>query len=601
MDSTPRVGAQAPLDDQGRLLHEDDLAAQLALAFHNLEDALGRLGRGACDLGRLRVRTCDAAALTEVLDVLTDRLAELGIRPTLVIEEVDATELVVPGLLVTIEPLAGPTTPRPPRQPRAFHPPLQPDRQHSREGSVMTMPSPQIHAQTPMHSPAEALRGLCGGRVHLPGDAAYDVARVPWNVAVDQRPAAVAVPHTVQEVAEVVRGAADAGLRIAPQSSGHGAPALAESDLGDVVLVRLTELTGVTVDPATRTARVLGGTLWADVAAATAPHGLVALHGSSPDVAVAGYTLGGGLSFYGRRHGLAAHTVVAAEVVTADGELVRTDATERPELLWALRGGGGNLGVVVALELALLPVTDVYAGMLLFDRERAPEVLRAWTEWTREVPDSVTTSLRVMSFPPLPELPPFLSGRQLVVIDGAVLEDDARAAELLSPLRDLGPEMDTFGRIPATGLLGVHMDPPRPTPAVATHAVLGRLDEHAVGALLSEVGPGTMSPLMFAELRHLGGALARPGDGALSHLEGDYALFCVAVAPTPEAAAHGLAAGRALVATMSPWATGGQLLNFSDQRVDPVSAYPGGTLDRLRRVREELDPARRLLANHGVE
>jgi len=451
-------------------------------------------------------------------------------------------------------------------------------------------------------SPAETLRGLCDGRLHLPGDAGYDGARTPWNLAVDQRPAAVAVPRSADEVAEVVRAAAAAGLRVAPQSSGHGAGPLGEFDLDDVVLVRLTELLGVTVDPIARTARVLGGTLWRDVVEAAAVHGLAALHGSSPDVSVAGYVLGGGLSFYGRRHGLATNSLRAVEIVTADGSLVRATADDDPDLFWALRGGGGNFGVVVAVELDLLPYAEVFAGMLLWDRERATEVVPAWAAWTREVPESVTTSLRVMSFPPLPDLPPFLSGRQLVVIDGAVLEDDDRAAELLAPLRALAPELDTFARMPAAGLIGVHMDPPAPTPAVSDHAVLAALPDEAVAAYLGSVGPGTQTSLLFAELRHLGGALARPADGGgvASHLEGGYALFCVAVAPFPDAVAQGLADAAATCAAMAPWATGTRVLNFSEGLVDVGSVY-GDRLARLRAVRAAVDPDRVFLGHHPLE
>ncbi len=310
----------------------------------------------------------------------------------------------------------------------------------------------------------ETLRGLCSGGVHLPGDPGYDAARMPWNVAVDQRPAAVAVPHSAEEVAAVVRAAAAAGLRIAPQSTGHNAGPLAQGGLDDVVLVRLSEMTGVTIDPTRLQARVIGGTLWRDVVSAATEHGLAAMHGSSPDVAVAGYLLGGGLSWYGRQHGLATQLLTAVELVTADGELVRADADTRPDLFWAVRGGGGNLGVVTALEFGLLPLTDVYAGMLLWDRERAPEVVRAWAAWTREVPDSVTTAIRVMSLPPLPELPPFLRGRQLVVIDGAVLEPDERAAELLAPLRGLCPRSTPSAgcRLPAWSTSTWTLPGPRP-------------------------------------------------------------------------------------------------------------------------------------------
>jgi hypothetical protein len=285
--------------------------------------------------------------------------------------------------------------------------------------------------------------------------------------------------------------------------------------------LKLSELTGVTVDPERKVASVVGGTLWGDVVAAAAPHGLAALHGSAPDVAVAGYVLGGGLSFYARRHGLASNSVRAVDVVTADGSLVRADADTNADLFWAVRGGGGNFGVVVRIELDLIPMADPTAGMLLWDRERAPEVIRAWVGWTRDLPDSVTTSMRVMSFPPLPELPPFLSGRQIVVMDGAIVEDAERAAELLAPLRALGPEMDTFAPLPLPGVTEIHMDPPGPAPAVSDHAVLTDIDDTTIEALLQLVGPGTTTPLLMAELRHLGGALAEPADGGAPVLRRD--------------------------------------------------------------------------------
>jgi FAD/FMN-containing dehydrogenase len=450
--------------------------------------------------------------------------------------------------------------------------------------------------------PAESLRGLCDGRVHLPGDPGYDAARTPWNLSVDLRPAAVAVPHSAEEVADVVRAAAAAGLRVAPQSTGHSAAPLGASPLDDVVIVRLSELTGVTVDPEAGVARVVGGTLWGEVVAAAAEHGLAALHGSSHDVAVAGYVLGGGISFYARQHGLASSTVAAVEVVTADGSLVRADADTNPDLFWAVRGGGGNLGVVVAIELRLLPIADVFAGMLLWDRERAPEVADAWVGWTKQLPESVSTSMRVMSFPPLPELPPFLSGRQLIIIDGAVLEDDDRAGELLAPLRELAPEMDTFGRIPAAGLLDVHMDPPGPVPAVGDHAMLSDVTEDTIDALMGQVGPGTTSPLLFGELRHLGGAIGRPdpAGGVLPALAGDYLLCGVAPAPTPEAVVAGLAAAGDLVAALQPWANGRHTLNFTESAGRVESGYDPEALARLREIITSVDPDRLFVANHPV-
>ncbi len=447
---------------------------------------------------------------------------------------------------------------------------------------------------------AAVLRGLCGGAVHLPGDPGYDAARAPWNVAVDQRPAAVAYPASAAEVADVVRAASAAGLRVAVQGTGHNPGPL--GDLSGSVLLRTSAMTAVTVDPAARTARAEAGTLWLDVVEAAAPHGLVPLHGSSPDVGVVGYSLGGGLGWYARQLGLQSNSVTAVELVDATGELVRTDPDHDPELFWALRGGGGNFGVVTAIEFTLYPVDTAYAGMLVWDWEHAHAVLTRWTEWAETAPDSVTTSWRLLQLPPIPEIPEPVRGRNLVVIDGAVLAPDDQAEQILAPLRALSPEMDTFARVPAGSLVRLHMDPEGPTPAVSASAVLADLDAAGVAALVAAAGPGSGSQLMIAELRQLGGAVTRalPGSGVLSHVEGSYVLFALAMAPSPEMAAAGSAAAERLVGLMAPWATGGQYLNFAETPVDPRSGFPADAWDRLRAVRSQRDPEGLFQANHEV-
>src|SRR4051812_30184162 len=217
---------------------------------------------------------------------------------------------------------------------------------------------------TPTARRATSLAGLCDGAVHLPDDPGYDAARMPWNVALDQRPAAVALPRSVKDIQDVVRVAAAAGLRVAPQTTGHNAGPLVARGLDDVVVVRTEQLRGVTIDPTRRIARVEGGALWIDATEPAADHRLAALHGSSPDVGIAGYTLGGGIGWYARKLGLAANSLTAVELVTADGEHVRADATQSRELFWAVRGGGGSFGVVTALGVRLYPVETGYARLL---------------------------------------------------------------------------------------------------------------------------------------------------------------------------------------------------------------------------------------------
>ena len=194
-----------------------------------------------------------------------------------------------------------------------------------------------------------SLRDRMSGRVSAPGDLDWDEARQAWNLAVDQRPAAVAIPHSADDVIAIVEFANERGLRVTAQGTGHNAGAF--DTLADTILVKTQEMRGVEIDAAARVARVAAGTLWIEVTEPASALGLAPLAGSSPDVGVVGYSLGGGASWLARKHGLSSNSVVAIELVTADGELVRADAEHHADLFWALRGGGGNYGVVTHMEI----------------------------------------------------------------------------------------------------------------------------------------------------------------------------------------------------------------------------------------------------------
>ena len=295
-----------------------------------------------------------------------------------------------------------------------------------------------------------------------PHDPGWDEARRAWNLAVDQQPAAVALPETVEDVIAVVRWARSRGLRIAPQATGHSAGAM--GSLAHTVLVKMERMRGVEIDTAKRRARVAAGTVWAEVTAAAAEHGLAALAGSSHDVGVVGYSLGGGISHLSRKHGLAANAIMAVELVNAEGEVVRADAENEHELFWALRGGGGSFGIVTAIEFALLPIEEVYAGVLFFPIERGAEVLQAWRRWVEDVPEELMSIGRFLQFPPIPNIPEPLRGNSFVVVEAIYIGDEEAGAELLRPLRELGPAMDTLATIPVERLQELHMDPPGPVP-----------------------------------------------------------------------------------------------------------------------------------------
>ena len=436
---------------------------------------------------------------------------------------------------------------------------------------------------------------LCGGAIARPGDDGYDAARQAFNLAIDQRPAAVAFPADANEVADVVRWARSQGLRVAGQSTGHNAGPL--GSLAQTVLIRTSALRGVEIDPVREIARAGAGVVWEEVVNAAAPHGLIALHGSAPTVGIAGYSLGGGMGWLARSHGLQANSVTAVELVTADGELVRTDADHDPELFWALRGGGGNFGIVTALEFKLYPLREIYAGFMLWDWTEAERVLTAYAAWAADAPDGVTTSLRILQVPPDPALPEPIRGRNIVLIDGA-----AQDPALIEPLRALGPELDTFATVPAPSLVRLHLDPEEPMPYVGDTALIDALPSEAIKAFVATTGPGSGSPLMVAELRQCGGALARsaPGHGAAARINGEFVLFLCGVAFDAAMGEAMHAHMERVKAALAPFSRAGHYLNFAEQAVDVSLSFDTQSWARLVAVKDRVDPDDVIHANHAI-
>lgn len=443
------------------------------------------------------------------------------------------------------------------------------------------------------------LRAQLDGGLVLPGDPGWDGARQAWQLTVDQHSEAVILAASAGDVVTAVNAARATGLRVAAQGTGHNANPL--GPLAGTVLIKTSEMRGVVIDPEARTARVEAGALWGDVTAAAAPYGLTGLAGTAADVGVVGYTLGGGLSWLGRKYGLAANQVVAAEVVTADGVLRRIDAQTEPDLFWAIRGGGGSFAVVTALEFGLVEVGEPHGGTLFWPIERAAEVLHAWRAWTTSVPDEITSVGRLLRFPPMEEIPEPVRGQSFVVVELVSLLDDGETAAALAPLRALGPVMDTVQPCTPQALAEIHMDPPGPVPGTGDGLLLNALPSEALDAYLSVTGPEADFPVLSAEIRHLGGALApQPAQGgAVSGFEAAYALFSVSITPV-EAAVKATHRGLdALAEAMLPWSAGTGYLNFAERAGGVPFADPG-TLDRLGRVKAQYDPADVVRGNHPV-
>jgi FAD/FMN-containing dehydrogenase len=437
---------------------------------------------------------------------------------------------------------------------------------------------------------ADALRDRLQGHVVLPDEDGYDDARHGWNRSVDLRPAMVATPACAEDIRELVAFAAEHGLRVLVQGTGHNATPL--GDLSDVVLVRTGAMRGVQIDAERRVARVEAGAVWSDVTGPASEHGLAALAGSAPDVGVVGYVVGGGLGWLGRRYGLACERVLSFDVVTADGRLVRADRSNEPDLFWALRGGGGSYAAIVGLEMELIHMPAVTGGLMLFGWERAREVVQAWREWTTQAPPTATTSIRLMQIPDMPTLPDFLRGRGVVIIDGAVVGGATEAAAVLAPLRALGPEMDTFADVPPVALSYIHMDPEEPMATVSEHAIMESLPAEAVDLVVDRFGEGSGSPLMMVEFRHVGGALARRGSGALGRIPGEYLMFSGSAVVNDALTAATDMAFTSLRETLAPWTSPRVYQNFAERPYGAEALYGPTAATRLRAVRAAYDPDR---------
>jgi hypothetical protein len=446
-------------------------------------------------------------------------------------------------------------------------------------------------------------RGLrIDGRVAVPDDPDWDQARLAWNLAVDQNPEAVVFAESAGDVAATVRFAADNGLKVAGQGPGHGAAPLPPLD--GTILLKTERMRGISIETEERTARVEAGVLSAELAEAAGAHGLTSLPGSSPDVGVIGYTLGGGLSWLGRQYGFACNSVTRIDLVTAAGEEASVTANDDPDLFWALRGGGGGYAIVTALHLALLPIAEIYAGILIFPAELGAGAFRAYRDWAASAPEEVTSIARLLRPPPVPTVPEPLQGKPLITIDAAFSGDREAGEELIAPLRAIGEAiMDSFDQVPAAGLCRIHMDPEQPVPGLTTHAPIGELTDAAIDAFVANgPGPETGSTLLLAELRQLGGALARRTEnaGALDKLDFPFVLSAVGALMAPDAGETVPRDLRRIDEAMAPFRADGGYFNFSDSPCDVDSILPAETCTRLADVKRKWDPDGTIVANHAV-
>jgi hypothetical protein len=432
------------------------------------------------------------------------------------------------------------------------------------------------------------------GAVLVPGDDSFDVVRRSWNLTFEHRPAVIAVPSSASDVVEAIRFARHAGLHVTVHNTGHGVARAADGGL----LLVTDELDDVLVDPQARRAWVGGGSFWEPVLEQAQVHGLAPLLGSSPFVGAVGYTLGGGMGWLAREHGLATDSVHRFDVVTSDGELRRASAAENPELFWGLKGAGaGSLGVVTGMEIELYPVTTVYAGNLFYPATAAAEVLDRWQQWVRTAPDELTSSVALMNFPPLDQVPAPLRGKSFAIVRGCYDGAEQDGAALMRPWREWQtPVIDAFGPMPFTEVASISADPVEPLPARATTAWLRTLTREAIDTVVAGALPAAGPPLVLStELRHAGGAISRvdPASAAIGNREAPFCLVMIGLAPTPESISALEVHTRGVLAGLAPVRTGGQYLNFlegAEKRNAVVAALGLDGARRAARLKAAVDP-----------
>ncbi len=448
---------------------------------------------------------------------------------------------------------------------------------------------------------AESLKG----DLLRPDDPGYDEARRIWNGAIDLRPACVARCAGVGDVVAAVRFARERDLEVAVRSGGHGVGGHALCDGG--LVIDLSRMKGIGVDPQARTARAEAGVLWGELDRETQAFGLATVGGIITHTGIAGLTLGGGIGWLMRKHGATVDNLIAAELVTAEGEVVRASEEENRELFWGIRGGGGNFGVVTSFEYRLHPVgPTVLAGPIFWPLERAPEILRAYRDFAAAAPDELTTIFQLRVAPPLSFLPEEVHGKPVVMIGSCyagALED---GIEAVRPLKELGdPIADLLEPRPYLELQSMF-------DAAVPHgwhyywksSELPELTDEAIDTLVERAAAQT-SPRSYCIVFQLGGALGRVGEAETAFSQRDAAfdvnVNAVWTEDDPEPGRH-IAWTREYFDAMQAHGRGGVYLNFlGDEGADRVrEAYGEPTYERLVALKRAYDPTNLFRRNQNI-
>ncbi|WP_328328326.1 FAD-binding oxidoreductase [Kribbella sp. NBC_00382] len=441
-----------------------------------------------------------------------------------------------------------------------------------------------------------------GGEVIRPGDPAYDGARSVFNAMIDKRPGVIAQCESAADVAAAVRYGVSEGLEIAVRGGGHSVAGAGVTEGG--IVVDLRKMRSVQVDPEAKLARVAGGATWADVDGACQQYWLATTGGRVSTTGVAGLTLGGGSGWLERKFGLACDSLVSAELITADGQLVIADETKNTELFWALHGGGGNFGVATSLTFKLRPLTSMTLAMLFWPADAGPEVIRRYRDLIEAgVPDELGGGVIYLTGPPEDFVPVHLQGERLVGAAAfyAGTEEETRA--VFQPMMDLSPEGVMIAEMPYSAIQSALDDPPGfRNYWSAEH--LSELPDEAIGAFAGAAA-GMLHPSPSQQiLVPWGGAVARDaGKWPLPHRSAAWVVHPFGLWADAADDQRGIEWARNVCTEMKPWSTGAVYLNFiGDEGADRVMAgYGRENYDRLARVKAEFDPGNVFHLNQNIK
>jgi hypothetical protein len=451
----------------------------------------------------------------------------------------------------------------------------------------------------------ETLRAHLKGSVLLPGDEGYASARQTWDAkTLDQHPAMIVLPVIASDVPTALTFAREQDLPLAVQAGGHGH--LYPAD--DALLVNFVNMTTVHIDAEAARARVEPGVLFRALVQATHTSGLAPLNGFAATVGIVGSLLGGGCGWLPRKSGAGAASIRSVELVTAEGDLLQVNVSTHPDLFWGLRGGGGNFGVVTALEGVLYPVNAIFAGQMVSPSEQGKGVLNAYLKWTETLPDELTSVLRIIHFPTSSDLPPPLRGTSAIIIMACSNGEAAEGEALLSPMRSLGTALlDTFALIPTSQVATIANDPDEAPPLFLYHEsgtvqTFASDDSETLLGIAGNRGSG----ISMVEIRQLGGALARQPEDAMAFTcrQAHFSLNVQATAPSPDQLKGGKQAIATMMQALQPALTGETLINVLDAgNVGPDltrAASSPETSQRLRALKERDDANNVFRFNHTL-